>query len=203
MAHHRRTIGAATLLNTAISVGECGAAIYSGSLSVLVDSVHNLSDELALVCLYLAFYLPGRLGRQSQRTANFLNSGGLIAVSAGLVWQASERLVHPVAVTAMVPILAGLGAAVANWGVAFLLAGPARDNAAVRLAYLHNRGDIGVSLAPVAAGILIVLTGTSIFDPLIAFVVALWLVGSTLRELRTSSADLLWPEEIKCGHEVA
>ena len=49
MAHYRRTIGAATLVNTAITVGEGCTAFWSGSLSVLVDSVHNLSDELALV----------------------------------------------------------------------------------------------------------------------------------------------------------
>ena len=103
MAHHRRTIGAATLLNTAISVGEGCVAFYSGSLSVLVDSVHNL-------------------------------------------------------------------------------------------------GDVGVSLAPVAAGLMITFNGRPMFDPLVGLGVGLWLVVSTVRALLTSSGgDLLWPEEMSCG----
>ena len=74
MSHHRRAVGAATLLNTAIVAIEVGAGFASRSLSLLTDGVHNFSDELALVCVYLAFFLPGWLGRQSQRTANVLNS---------------------------------------------------------------------------------------------------------------------------------
>jgi Co/Zn/Cd efflux system component len=200
VAHYRRTVGAATLLNTAISAGEGIAAFRSGSVSLLVDSVHNLSDELALVCLYLAFFLPGYLGRQSQRTANFLNSGGLIAISCWLAWEAIHRLAHPVPVAGWVPVITGLTAAAANWGVASLLREPARGNAAVRLAYLHNLGDVGVSLAPVVAGLTIVVTRQSISDPLIGLVVALWLVVSTIRELFVSSGDLLWPEQMTCGH---
>jgi len=176
----------------------CG---IDGSLSLLVDSVHNLSDELALICLYLAFFLPGYLGRQSQRTANFLNSAGLIAISAGLVWEAIGRLLHPTAVRGLVPLITGLAAAAANWGVARLLRDPARHNAAVRLAYFHNRGDVGVSLAPVAAGLLIAFTSRSLFDPLVGLTVALWLIVSTVRELRLSSGDLLWPDQMSCGHE--
>jgi cobalt-zinc-cadmium efflux system protein len=200
MAHHRRTVGAATLLNTAISVGEGCAAFYSGSLSVLVDCVHNLSDELALVCLYLAFFLPGYLGQQSQRTANFLNSAGLVALSGALAWEAIRRLLDPVSVTGLVPMATGLAAAAANGGVAWLLRRPARHNASVRLAYLHNRGDVGVSLAPVAAGVMMMITGGPVFDSLVGLAVALWLVLSTVRELILSSADLLWPEQMSCGH---
>ena len=60
----------------------------------------------------------------------------------------------------------------------------------------HHRRTVG-------AGLAIALTGRSLFDPRIGFAVAFWPVVSTLRELQTSSGDLLWPEEMKCGHEVA
>ena len=95
MAHHRRAIGAATVLNGAISVGEGLVAFASGSLSLFVDSVHNLADELALISLYLAFFLPGYLGRQSQRTANLLNSAELIGIGCGLAWQRSNGCFTP------------------------------------------------------------------------------------------------------------
>src|SRR5206468_1285029 len=105
------------------------------------------------------------------------------AISGGLVWQATERLVHPVAIPGLLPVIAGVLAAAANWGVALLLRQPARNNAAVRLAYFHNRGDLGVSLAPVGAGVLITRTSRPLFDPLMALAVALWLIVSTVREL--------------------
>jgi Co/Zn/Cd efflux system component len=162
--------------------------------------VHNLADELALACLYLAFFLPGHLGRQSQRTANVLNSVGLIGLGCALAWQAIQRVRHPLPVLGLAPMVAGLAAAVANWGVARLLRAPARQNAAVRLAYLHNWGDVGVSLTPAAAGVLVMMTHRPMFDSLVALAVALWLILSTIRELRVSSGDVLWPEELRCGH---
>jgi cation diffusion facilitator family transporter len=202
MSHHRRAVGAATLLNAAIVLVEVGAGFASRSLSLLTDGVHNLSDELALVCVYLAFFLPGWLGRQSQRTANVLNSVGLVAVSGLVVWEAVERLRHPVVVRGLVPLAVGLASAGANAGVARLLRNPARHSATIRLAYLHNRGDVAVSLVPALAGIAVAATGRPIVDSIAALAVASWLILSTLRELRASSGDLLWPETITCHHEV-
>jgi Co/Zn/Cd efflux system component len=57
-----------------------------------------------------------------------------------------------------------------------------------------------VSLAPVAAGLLVTLIGRSIFDPLIAGGIALWIIASTAREVFASSEELIWPEKIVCGH---
>ncbi|HTO73982.1 MAG TPA: cation transporter [Gemmatimonadales bacterium] len=201
MSHFRRAVGLAVALNTSIFVGEGLAAWRSHSLSLLTDSVHNFSDELALIGLYGAFLLPGLLSRNSQRVANLLNSVGLIALSAVLAWKAVGRLSHPVVVSGALPIAVGLAAAAANWGVARLLAGPGRSNAAIRLAYLHNLGDVGVSLAPVLSGLLLALTGRSVFDPLVALAVAAWLGASTVKELRSSSEELIWPEVMTCVHE--
>ena len=57
-----------------------------------------------------------------------------------------------------------------------------------------------VSCAPVLAGLLIMLSGQVVFDPVIAFGVALWMIWSTLREMLGSHEALLWPEEPVCGH---
>jgi cobalt-zinc-cadmium efflux system protein len=84
--------------------------------------------------------------------------------------------------------------------VARLLRRPGRNNAAIRLAYLHNLGDVYVSLAPVLAGVLVIATGRPLFDALIAGGVALWLIVSTIREVIASREELMWPEKIRCGH---
>jgi cobalt-zinc-cadmium efflux system protein len=200
MAHYRKQLAAAAALNTAIFVVEAVAGFQADSLSLLMDSVHNLSDEMALVFLYLAFVLPHGVSRHLLRSANVFNSVGLMLVSAVLLWQAVERMLHPAPVAGSVAIAVGLLAAAANWGVARLLLAPSRRNAAIRLAYIHNIGDVYVSLAPVGAGLLVSLTGYSIFDPLIAAGIAAWIIVSTVREVFASGEELIWPEKIVCGH---
>jgi cation diffusion facilitator family transporter len=201
MAHFRRQVGAAAALNIVIFVVEAVAGIQAKSLSLVMDSIHNLSDQMALVFLYLAFVLSSGLSRNLVRSANLFNSAGLIAVSALLLWQAVERVAQPVPVTGIVPIAVGLAAALGNWGVARLLREPAGQNASIRLAYLHNLGDVQVSLAPVASGVLVTLTGMSIFDPLVAALIALWIIVSTARETIGSHEELISPERMSCGHE--
>jgi cation diffusion facilitator family transporter len=200
MAHFRRPLAAAAALNGAIFVVEGLAGYQANSLSLLMDSVHNLSDQAALVMLYLALVLPLGLSRGLQRSANLFNSVGLIAVSALLLWQAVEHILAPAPVASAVPIVVGLAAAVGNWGVARLLREPARNNAAMRLAYLHNLGDMWVSLAPVLAGVLLATTSYAVFDPLVAAAVAVWIIATTLREVVSSRDQLVWPEKFECSH---
>jgi Co/Zn/Cd efflux system component len=84
------------------------------------------------VFLYLAFVLPQGVSRNLVRSANFFNSIGLVPLSALLPWQAADRLLHRVPVLGVVPIIIGLAAAVANWGMARLLLHPGRNSPAIR-----------------------------------------------------------------------
>src|SRR5258707_9593991 len=95
MPNYRRPLAAAAALNTAIFVVEAVAGFKADSLSLIMDSVHNLSDEMALVFLYLAFVLPHRVSRHLLRTANLFNSAGLLLVSGLLLWQAADQNLHP------------------------------------------------------------------------------------------------------------
>jgi cobalt-zinc-cadmium efflux system protein len=200
MAHYRKALAAATILNAAISAVEAVAGFEAHSLSLVMDAVHNLSDEMALIFLYLAFILSQSVSRNLQRTANLFNSLGLIVISSLLVWQAVERFQDPIPVQGAIPLLVGIGAAAANWSVARLLWEPGRNNPAIRLAYIHNMGDVYVSLAPVVAGVLVIFTGRSIFDPSVAGIIALWIILSTVREVVGSHEELIWPEKIVCDH---
>jgi cobalt-zinc-cadmium efflux system protein len=200
MAHYRKAVGTAVALNTSIFVVEAIAGYQAKSLSLIMDSVHNLSDEMALVALYLAFIMSQGVSRHLIRTANIFNSVGLVVISMLLLWQSFERLLHPIPVQGLIPLVVGVFAAMANWGVARLLLKPGRDNAAIRLAYIHNMGDVYVSLAPVLAGILLISTGFSFFDPLVAGAIAIWIIVTTTREVFQSHEELIWPEKIVCGH---
>jgi cation diffusion facilitator family transporter len=200
MAHHQRAVTIAVALNTGIFIVEAVAGYQASSLSLVMDSVHNLSDEMALIALWLAFIVARGPSKTLLRGANVFNSMGLLAVSAVLLWQTAERFLNPVPVNGVLPVVVGLAAAVANYGVARLLRGPAEHNAAIRLAYIHNLGDVWVSTAPVLAGLLLLMTGYSFFDPLIAGAVAFWIIVSTTREAVESRDELIWPERIVCCH---
>lgn len=165
-----------------------------------MDGIHNLSDEVALLLLVLAYSLRTGLSGRLLRFANLFNSVGLLAICAFLIWRVVERLASPVEVIGVVPIVAGLIGALANWGVARVLREPSKEDVAIRLAYVHNLGDTLVSLIPVAAGILVFASGISLFDSLFALLIAAVVVFTTLQAVVGFHKELLWPENVSCGH---
>ena len=199
MAHRRRPLTVALGLNTAVLAVEIVGGVASNSLSLIMDGVHNLSDELGLGFLVLAYTLRTGLSGNLLRSANLFNSVGLLAVSGFLIWRVVERLLQPMPVLGLVPIVAGLIGAAGNWGVARVLRGPGREDPAIRLAYVHNLADVFVSLVPVAAGVLTIASGNFLFDPLLALLIAAVIVITTLRTLISSHREILWPEKVVCG----
>ena len=200
MAHRRKPLAVAFALNTGVLVVELGGGVQASSLSLVIDGVHNLSDEVALAFLVLAYTLRAGLSGRLLRAANLFNSVGLLAISAFLLWRVVERLWQPVPVLGIVPVVAGFLGAVGNYGVAWVLREPSEHDAAIRLAYVHNLGDTLLSLAPVLAGVLVMLSGHPIFDSLVAVGIATVIVITTLRSVIGSHEELLWPENVVCGH---
>jgi len=91
MAHLRKPLTAAVALNASICVVEVAAGIGATSESLVADGVHNVSDQLGLVFLLLAFVASRGLSRNPIRTANLLNSCGLVAVCALVAFRAMAR----------------------------------------------------------------------------------------------------------------
>jgi cobalt-zinc-cadmium efflux system protein len=200
MAHRRRPLVRALQLNTAVLVVEIAGGVASNSFSLIMDGIHNLSDEVALLLLVLAYSLRTGLSGKLLRFANLFNSVGLLPICAFLIWRVVERLSSPVEVIGVVPIVAGLIGALANWGVARVLREPSKEDVAIRLAYVHNLGDTLVSLIPVAAGILVFASGSSLFDSVFALLIAAIVVITTLQTVVGSHKELLWPDNVSCGH---
>lgn len=200
MAHRRPPLVRALQLNTAVLVVEIAGGVGSNSFSLIMDGIHNLSDEVALALLVLAYSLRTGLSGRLLRFANFFNSVGLLAICAFLIWRVVERLSSPVEVIGVVPVVAGLIGALANWGVARVLRESSKEDVAIRLAYVHNLGDTLVSLIPVAAGILVFASGSSLFDSIFALLIAAVIVITTLQAVIGSHKELLWPDNVSCGH---
>jgi Co/Zn/Cd efflux system component len=80
---------------------------------------------------------------------------------------------------------------------------PSKEDVTIRLAYVHNLGDTLVSLMPVAAGVLIFVSGASVFDSLFALLIAAVVIITTSQALIGSHKELLWPENVSCAHPKA
>ena len=83
-----KPVATAAVLNLMMAVVEAAAGVRSGSVSLLVDSVHNLSDEMALIWLFLAFIPPAGLSRNlriCERKEVHVNTTRILAVAALIV----------------------------------------------------------------------------------------------------------------------
>src|SRR3989442_14511974 len=108
MAHRRPPLALALGLNTAVTVVELATGVGSNSLSLIMDGVHNVSDEVALALLVLAYTLRTVLLASFLRWPNLLNSAVLLVISLLLTFQAVDRSTHPQPLLGPLPPIVGL-----------------------------------------------------------------------------------------------
>ena len=202
--HHGHAHGHTNYLPAALSITllyaavEAGAGWWAGSLALLSDAGHMLTDALALALAAAAAWAARRpptprLSFGLQRIeilAALGNAGFMLAVIIGIAWSAADRLLHPVPVQgAVVTAVALLGLAI-NLGVAWLLAhGESTLN--TRAALLHVMGDLLGSVAALASGLVIQYTGWTPADPLLSLFICALILFSTLRLAREAVHTLL------------
>lgn len=196
---NERSVGLAALLTGAFMVAEVGGGIFAGSLALLADAGHMLTDFASLALAWLGF----RLTRQPadwRRTYGFdrfavlvafVNGIALFAIATWIVTEAVQRLNAPVTVLG-VPMLwiAALGLAVNVLAFLVLRTGD-KDNLNIRAAALHVIGDLLGSVAAVIAALVILATGWTPIDPLLSIVVALIILRSAWRVVADSGHILL------------
>jgi cobalt-zinc-cadmium efflux system protein len=195
-------------LNVAITIAEVAGGVMAGSLALLSDAAHNLSDVAALGLAVGA----RRLGRRpptlrhtyglkrAEVIAALVNAVTLVAVSALIVRAAIERLQHPVTVDRGLMLVVALVALAANVGSVLLLRHHDSRDVNVRSAFLHLAQDALASLAVVVAAL---ASGTPIglyLDPLAALLVValvlrgalslVWETMTTLLEAAPAGVDL-------------
>jgi cobalt-zinc-cadmium efflux system protein len=195
----RGRLAAALVLIAAFMVAEVIAGILSGSLALLSDAAHMLTDAgsiaLALVAARLASRPPSGaftfgLGRAEIISAQI--NGGLLLILAGVIAvEAVQRLMSPPAVDGAVVIGIGLLGAVVNVAAAWQLARAERRSLNVEGARAHVLTDLWASLAAAAAGLVIVITGFGAADGVAALLVAGLMIRSGWSLVRDASRVLL------------
>ena len=195
----RGRLGLAALLTGLFMVAEVIGGIISGSLALLADAGHMLTDFAALFMAWAAFAVMGRgpgatmsfgWGRLSVLVA-FVNALTLFAVAAWIVWEAFHRFRDAGEVLAGPMLAVAVAGLVVNLVVFAILMGAERDNLNVRGAILHVVGDLLGSAAAVAAALIIMATGLVWVDPALSVLVALLILRSAWGLARESGHILL------------
>jgi len=198
--HHAHTayLPAALTITLLYAAVEASAGWWAGSLALLSDAGHMLTDALALALAAAAAWAARRpptprLSFGLQRIeilAALGNAGFMLAVIIGIAWSAVDRLLHPVPVQGMVVMAVALLGLLINLGVAWLLAhGESTLN--TRAALLHVIGDLLGSVAALVSGLVIHFTGWTPADPLLSLFICALILFSTLRLAREAVHTLL------------
>ncbi len=180
-------------LNTIYIIVEVTYGLLSGSMALLADAGHNLSDVLGLAVAWAGAELSKRppskrftygLGGSSILAA-LLNALFLLVACGAIAWEAIERFSEPSEVASKtVIIVASIGIAI-NFGTAMLFMRGQKEDINIRGAFLHMMADAAVSAGVVVGGIVIFYSGFNWVDPLISlFIVALifWSTWGLLSE---------------------
>ena len=181
-----------TVLNLTITVAELVGGLISGSLSLLSDSLHNLSDSIAVVMSFAANQVARRpknarqtFGyKRAEILAAFVNSAALLAISVFLITEAIRRWQNPETINGtLMIIIAAIGLA-ANLLSVFLLEKESHINLNIKSSYLHLLSDAISSVGVIVGGIAIKLWGLVWIDPLITILISLYILRQTWHILR-------------------
>jgi cobalt-zinc-cadmium efflux system protein len=168
-------------LNTAYVIVEASAGFWTGSLALLADAAHNLTDVAGLLIAWAAAVLAKRastrahtwgLGRATIMAA-MLNALAILVGVGVVIWEAAQRFSDPVELPGATIFWVALIGIAVNTGSALLFLRAQRQDLNARGAYLHMAADAAVSGAVVLAALAIMLTGRTWIDPAVAIAVSL------------------------------
>jgi cobalt-zinc-cadmium efflux system protein len=189
---------AAAALTIAFALLEALGGWWTGSLALLSDAGHMLTDGAALAlgaaAAWMARLPPSRrhsygLGR-AEIVAALVNAAAMLVIVAAIAYEAVLRLRQPAEVQGLAAALIALGGLALNLAVFRWLAPHGHDLNA-RAARLHVLADALGSVAALVSGVLIVATGWTRVDPLASLLICLLIAGSSLHLLRESLHALM------------
>ncbi len=230
--HHHHALRAtwvvkiALVATLALVATEFVAGSLSHSLALVSDGWHNLTDVPSLILSWIALYFERR-PPDEQKTFGyqragvlvaFVNALLLVAVALYLCYEGYQRIVHPEPVTSGAMMVVGLIALVVNSGISWGLLGE-RSDLNLRAVFIHNLGDALSNVAIIAGAWLIRVTGHTIIDPVLGFMIAVLIMWSAAgiifdsanilmeslpkgMSLETVAAAMLRVEGVKDVHDV-
>ncbi|MCW6508968.1 cation diffusion facilitator family transporter [Lichenifustis flavocetrariae] len=183
-------------LNLGYVVIEAFFGVASGSMALLADAGHNLSDVFGLVLAWIAATLAKRRPT-AQRTygykrgpilASLANAVFLLVATGAIVWESTRRLIHPAPVVESTIVWVAVIGVLVNAGTALMFMSGRKDDLNVRGAFLHMVADAAVTVGVIVAALVIGWTGWLWLDPVASLAISVVIVAGTWGLLRDSFA---------------
>ncbi|HEY8703762.1 MAG TPA: cation diffusion facilitator family transporter [Gaiellaceae bacterium] len=195
----RRALAIALALIVAFMAAEVAAGIAAGSLALLADAGHMLTDAAALAAALVALRLASRpahgpwtfgFGRAEILAAQ-ANGIALLLLGIWIVYSAARRLADPPVVHGGIVLVVALVGVAFNLAATLVLGRADRSSLNVQGAFLHVATDLAAFVGTALAGGLVLLTGWNRFDPIAGLLVAALMVRSSWSLIRESGRIFL------------
>jgi cobalt-zinc-cadmium efflux system protein len=178
---------------------EVVGGILSGSLALLADAGHMLTDTMALALSAIAFRMSSRPAdakrsygyQRFQILAAFVNGLSLLVIVGWILFEAVQRILNPPPVLGRMMLIVAAAGLVINVVVYLVIHGGDQENLNMRGAALHVLGDLLGSIAAITAAMIILSTGWMPIDPILSIGVALLIFRSAWHLVKRSAHILL------------
>ncbi len=181
----------AVVVNLGLTVAQIIGGILSGSLALIADAIHNLSDALSLIIAFLARKIARRPASQTMTfgygraeiVAALINYTTLIVVGLYLTYEAVLRFFEPQSVDGWLVVVIAVVALAVDTVTALLTYTLSKQSMNIRAAFLHNVADALGSIAVIVAGTLIILYDWRLIDPLVTLMIAGYILWQSFTEI--------------------
>jgi cobalt-zinc-cadmium efflux system protein len=192
-------MGWAALLTGAFVVAEAAGGLLAGSLALLADAAHMLTDAASLTLAWFAFRMARRPAdwrrtygfHRFQVLAAYSNGLALFFIAAAICYEAVQRMREPIEILAGPMLAVAVIGLLINLAAYFVLHGAERDNLNVKGAMLHVLSDLLGSAAAIVAALVILWTGWTPIDPLLSILVSVLILRSAWMLVAASGHILL------------
>jgi len=195
------------LLNSVITLAQIIGGFLSGSLALLSDALHNLTDVVSLVISYIASGLSKKKAtisrtfgyKRAEIIAAFINASSLIIIAIYLMFEAVKRFFNPQTIETELVIWLSILGIVFNGLSVLLLKKDSVHSINIRSAYLHLLTDMVASIAVLIGGLLMKFYQIFWIDAALTIAIALYLiiVGYSLLKESFHILMLFTPKDIK------
>jgi cobalt-zinc-cadmium efflux system protein len=208
-----RNLFISILLNIIITIAQVIGGLFSGSLALLSDALHNFSDVVSLIISYVANKLVKRKAslqktfgyKRAEILAAFINASTLMIVAVLLIFEAIERFQNPQQIASHIVIWLSIVAILGNGFSVLLLKKNSSDNMNLKSAYLHLLTDMMASVAVLIGGLLMKFYQIWWIDSALTLAIAIYLIymGWDLLKNATRVLMLFTPETLPLQKIVA
>lgn len=200
------------VLNFVITVVQIIGGIISGSLSLISDALHNLSDALSMVISYIALRLKSKDSsynhtfglKRAEILAAFINSSVLVGISIYLFYEAAVRFFNPNIIDGKLMLIVAVIGLAANVIGMMLLKKDSGESMNIRSSYLHLLTDTISSVAVILGGLAIYYLNVYWIDPVLTILIGIYIIKESY-SIVISSVHVLMegaPKEISINEIV-